>query len=100
MMRYKLVNISLHSTAAYPDGLYVRSVAAAIIAPPIMMPMADNVGQSCDFLSQYLSMRMVKTRVKRRNAMNMGTLRPSVPTRPETTLRTLTMASGAREVRS
>lgn len=95
-MRYNDVSISLHITAMYPIMLKVRSVAAAMIAPPIMMPMAPRVGQSCVFFSQYLSSKIVKRRVKRRNAINIGTLRPPVPTRPETTLRTLTNASGAR----
>lgn len=48
-------------------------------APPIIMPIAPSVGQSWIFFSQKRSSRMVKSRVKRRRAMNMGTLRPAVP---------------------
>lgn len=48
-------------------------------APPIMMPMADSVGQSWLFFSQKRSSRMVNSSVKRRSAMNMGTFRPAVP---------------------
>lgn len=53
--------------------------ATGVGAPPIMMPMADSVGQSWLFFSQYRSSRMVNSSVKRRSAMNMGTFRPAVP---------------------
>lgn len=59
-----------------------------------MMPIALKVGQSWIFFSQKRSSRMVKSRVKRRSAMNIGTFSPAVPAGQQASRQPLWLTSG------
>jgi len=64
-----------------------------------MMTIAAIVGASCDFLSQYRSRSIVNSKVNRLKAINMGTFKPPVPIKPNTTLSTLTKARGEKTLK-
>ncbi len=51
-------------------------------SPPIMMATAPSVDLSCFFCIMKRSKIMVQKSVKRRKAINMGTLSPPVPAQP------------------